>query len=186
MSVAQIIDPGWSSRKYLSLSFDLSHQSEQCDWLRIWLKSKLRLKYFQELRPWSLPCLMFQDIIVTIFLLFWCYACGFCYLHIYNWLEITYTIYIPLHINIHNWFLWKWIQWTAYSHNGYIFLTCPNYFSSVITRTHNCLKTVLVPMFTGSSFTEARVCVYFWEWPGHIDPGHIDLASIIFPTHLTY
>ncbi len=41
---------GRSSRKYLSLSFDLSQQSELCDWLRIWLKSKLRLKYFRELQ----------------------------------------------------------------------------------------------------------------------------------------
>ncbi len=35
------MEQGWSSRKYLSLSFDLSHGSEQYDWLRIWLKSKL-------------------------------------------------------------------------------------------------------------------------------------------------
>ncbi len=26
---------GWSSQKYVSLLFDLSHQSEQSDWLRI-------------------------------------------------------------------------------------------------------------------------------------------------------
>ena len=30
-----VSDMGWSSRKYLSLTFDLSHQSEQCDCLRI-------------------------------------------------------------------------------------------------------------------------------------------------------
>ena len=44
-------NPGQSSRKYWSLVLHLSHQSEQCDWLRIWLKSKLRLKYFRELGP---------------------------------------------------------------------------------------------------------------------------------------
>ncbi len=33
---------------------DLSHQTEQCDWLRIWLKSKLKLKYIRELRPSTL------------------------------------------------------------------------------------------------------------------------------------
>ena len=46
---SQAVVQGWSSRKYLSLSFNLSHQSEECDWLRIWLKSKLRLKYFREI-----------------------------------------------------------------------------------------------------------------------------------------
>ncbi len=51
---------GWSSRKYLSLSFDLSHQSEQCDWLRIWLKSKLRLKNFRELWPWFTGSLLIR------------------------------------------------------------------------------------------------------------------------------
>ncbi len=44
---------GRSSWKYLSLNFDLSQilsQSYHSDW---WLKSKLRLKYFQELQPRS-------------------------------------------------------------------------------------------------------------------------------------
>ena len=30
------------SRKYLSPCFDLRHQSEQCDWPRIWLQSKFK------------------------------------------------------------------------------------------------------------------------------------------------
>ncbi len=30
-----------STKKYLSLNFDLSHESNQCDWLRIWIKSTL-------------------------------------------------------------------------------------------------------------------------------------------------
>ncbi len=37
---------GWISRKYLSLSFELSHWSEQFDWIRIWLNSKL-LEYYE-------------------------------------------------------------------------------------------------------------------------------------------
>ncbi len=39
-------DLEWSSQKYLSLSFNLSRRSDKFDWLRIWLKSKLRLKHF--------------------------------------------------------------------------------------------------------------------------------------------
>ncbi len=45
------ITMGLSVWEYLSLSFDLSEQPEQCDQLRMWLKSKFRLKYLQELPP---------------------------------------------------------------------------------------------------------------------------------------
>ncbi len=39
-----------TSRKclHVSLRFDLSHQSKQCDWIRVWSKLTLRLKYFRE------------------------------------------------------------------------------------------------------------------------------------------
>ncbi len=34
----------WTSRKYLSASSDLSYQSEQCHWPRIWLESTSKLR----------------------------------------------------------------------------------------------------------------------------------------------
>ncbi len=46
-----------TQKYFLGLSFNLIHQSEQCDWLRIWLKIKIcGLKCFRELQPGS-PCL---------------------------------------------------------------------------------------------------------------------------------
>ncbi len=43
---------GLSSQKYLSLSFDLSQILSQSHCLDLWLKSKLRFKYFWEHQPW--------------------------------------------------------------------------------------------------------------------------------------
>ncbi len=43
----------WVVGKHSGLSLDSSQQYERCDWLRSWLKSKLRLKHFRELRPFT-------------------------------------------------------------------------------------------------------------------------------------
>ncbi len=53
---------GWTSRKYFSPSFDLSQQSQRCDWLRIWLKSTLRLTYVFSRPPAQLNYQLEQGI----------------------------------------------------------------------------------------------------------------------------
>ncbi len=42
-----------SSWKHVTLRFDLSRKSEQLDWLRVWLNSRLRLKVFSSSPYWT-------------------------------------------------------------------------------------------------------------------------------------
>ncbi len=49
-AVLQPIHQGRNCRRYLSQSFILNQQYEQCDLVRTWLKSNLSLKYFRGCR----------------------------------------------------------------------------------------------------------------------------------------
>ncbi len=57
--------PGVEFSKYFHPSFDWSPQFKQCDWLRIWLKSKLSFEnlspVFVEHRPLTVPPIVYRN-----------------------------------------------------------------------------------------------------------------------------